>query len=229
MAITARFFGVVSGFFSIMLWLLMAVTCSPSLTVDMDDPFADVNATRWRETFFSFNPRIFGNLWAPFCMGCTSILLHFKGFNVRFITRSWFRFALWNIAQALFGNFGYCGGMGFLVAAISLVTAVLAVVVGILHSRIPVSGDLAAPPVAEIFFALTRLLSSRENESAPREGSESGRSATGGSSPARNEHKDTPRLAKGERDAERGASGNTSLSGSGSPGLQNVANVENDV
>ncbi|KEP63204.1 UNVERIFIED_CONTAM: hypothetical protein HHA_220870 [Hammondia hammondi] len=150
-AIAARLLGIAAGFFSIVLWLLMAVTCAPTLTVDRNNLFSDVNAALWREAFFSFNPRIFGNLWAPFVMGWTSILLHFKNFNVPPITRSWARFALWNLAQALFGNIGYCGGMGFLVAAISIVTSILAVVVGVMHSRIPVSFSVVVPPATEIF------------------------------------------------------------------------------
>ncbi|PHJ16233.1 transmembrane protein [Cystoisospora suis] len=139
LAIVARIFGMISGAFSMVIFLLLLVTYAPYLALSADDLLEDVNLAKWRARFFTFNPSVFGNLWAPLVMGALSLCTHFRWFKCRWLTRSWGRFALWHFVQGLFANLGYCGGMGFIASVWSFLAALLGLCVYFLHPRIPVA------------------------------------------------------------------------------------------
>eukprot|EP00920_Eleutheroschizon_duboscqi_P034104 GHVT01081785.1.p1 GENE.GHVT01081785.1~~GHVT01081785.1.p1 ORF type:complete len:264 (-),score=28.82 GHVT01081785.1:217-1008(-) len=127
-----RWSGMISGVLTLILSCFVLPSSGATLYIPSDF-LSDVNKTTWRLPVFSFTPDTFIDVWTPFVMGVISVLSHFSSFRFSFMSLSFLRFGLWHLLVALFGNLGYCGGMGIIVGAASLVSSVLGFCAALVH------------------------------------------------------------------------------------------------
>lgn len=117
--------GFICGCLTLVVWCFLLPAVSPRINVSSRDFIKDVNKETWRLAVFSFAPEVFIDFWTPFVMGVISILCHLDRFKLDWICKSFLQFFLWNFILALFGNIGYSGGIGIIVASFTLLTTLL--------------------------------------------------------------------------------------------------------
>jgi len=76
----------------------------------------------WREIFSLKTSALVEN-WTPVFFGIISVTSHFPGFSYRFITKTWFHCALWNIFLACFGHLGYSGNLGIIFGCFAIIVS----------------------------------------------------------------------------------------------------------
>ncbi|PHJ22354.1 transmembrane protein [Cystoisospora suis] len=128
LATITKWLGLVSGVMTVILWCFQLSSTRASISVNSHDFLSDVNKGTWRMSLFSFVPSVFVDIWTPFVMGAVSILCHLKMFHLEFITVNFAHFFAWNFVMALFGNIGYAGGVGIIVASFTLLTTLLSLI-----------------------------------------------------------------------------------------------------
>lgn len=104
-------------------------------------PINDVNK-EWRDVF-TFSPDPFFEYWTPILLGVLTLMIHFGGEPGWFtlaIASTWVRLGFWLAFVALYGNFGYAGNFGIVVALITCMIAGLCLIIALI-SR----GDQVAP------------------------------------------------------------------------------------
>ncbi|EPT31255.1 hypothetical protein TGME49_213746 [Toxoplasma gondii ME49] len=131
---TCKWTSIVSGFFTLVLWVVHCFDLTSSLEYDSRDFFKDVNSRSWRKGVFSLDSDVFCDAWTPFIMGMMTILMHSHKFHMPFITRNWIRFGVWHTLVCLFGNMGYNGLAGMLVGSLTALTAALSFLTFCVHS-----------------------------------------------------------------------------------------------
>ncbi|PFH34700.1 hypothetical protein BESB_067330 [Besnoitia besnoiti] len=124
--VTTRWLGLISGALTLVQWCFLLPATNVHLTVD--GFLSDVNKANWRFALFSFVPEVFIDIWTPFVMGIISIMCHFNIYPIVFNCKNFAVFFVWNFVQALFGNLGYCGGIGIITGSVSLLTALLSLI-----------------------------------------------------------------------------------------------------
>ncbi|CBZ51555.1 hypothetical protein NCLIV_013480 [Neospora caninum Liverpool] len=130
---TGKWMGVVSGTFTLVLWVMHCFDLSASLDYDKRDFFNDVNARGWRKGLFSLDSEVFWDAWTPFIMGMMSLLMHTERFQMPVFTSNWCRFGFWHAAVCLFANLGYNGIAGLVVGAFTALTALIAFLLVCFH------------------------------------------------------------------------------------------------
>ncbi|PFH37509.1 hypothetical protein BESB_039670 [Besnoitia besnoiti] len=128
LALITKWLGFICGILTVILWCFQLSSARPSISVSDSDFLADVNKGNWRMALFSFVPNVFVDIWTPFVMGAVSILCHVRMFHLEFITVNFAHFFAWNFIMALFGNIGYAGGVGIIVASFTLLTTLLSLI-----------------------------------------------------------------------------------------------------
>ncbi|KEP65263.1 UNVERIFIED_CONTAM: hypothetical protein HHA_213746 [Hammondia hammondi] len=131
---TCKWISVISGFSTLVLWVVHCFDLTSSLEFDSQDFFKDVNSRSWRKGLFSLDSDVFCDTWTPFIMGMMSLLMHSRKFPMPFITRNWIRFGAWHTLVCLFGNVGYNGLAGMLVGSLTALTAALSFITFCVHN-----------------------------------------------------------------------------------------------
>ncbi|KAL8447462.1 hypothetical protein Emed_004416 [Eimeria media] len=132
LAVVTRWVGFVSGILTVLLWCFQLSSTSPSITIGKD-VLADVNKQSWRMQLFSFVPSVFIDVWTPFVMGAMTIMSHMSSFHLDFLNVNFAHYFLWSFVMALFGNIGYAGVAGIVVASITLLAALLSLICAVLY------------------------------------------------------------------------------------------------
>lgn len=132
LATVTRWVGFVSGVLTVLLWCFQLSSTSPSISIG-SDPLADVNKASWRMQLFSFVPSVFIDVWTPFVMGAMTLMAHFSSFQLDFLTVNFAHYFLWSMLMALFGNIGYAGVVGIVVASVTLLASLLSLICAILY------------------------------------------------------------------------------------------------
>ncbi|CDJ65023.1 hypothetical protein, conserved [Eimeria necatrix] len=132
LATVTRWVGFVSGVLTIILWCFQLSSTSPSISIG-SDPLKDVNKITWRMQLFSFVPTVFIDIWTPFVMGACTLLAHFPSFNLSFINVNFAHYFIWSFLMALFGNMGYAGVVGVVVASVTLLSSLLSLICAFLY------------------------------------------------------------------------------------------------
>lgn len=132
LATVTRWIGFVSGVLTVLLWCFQLSSTSPSISIG-DDPLADVNKSSWRMQLFSFVPSVFIDVWTPFVMGAITVMSHFSSFHLDFMSVNFAHYFIWSILMALFGNMGYAGVVGIVVASITLLSSLLSLICAFLY------------------------------------------------------------------------------------------------
>ncbi|PHJ24732.1 transmembrane protein [Cystoisospora suis] len=130
----ARFSALVAGLFTTAVGVCRLLRSNAYLRWPSDDFLADVNAESWRQKLFVLGPAAVVDLWTPFVFGIVSLHAHAKLLaepeaNVYLIH------SVWSTVQALFANFGYCGGLGITAGVLSALSAAMSVVSYMTHCR----------------------------------------------------------------------------------------------
>ncbi|PFH31881.1 hypothetical protein BESB_023730 [Besnoitia besnoiti] len=139
--------GLIAGLVTLATGVVRIVQASPSLRLPQGKLLDDINADAWRSRLFVLSPGEIFDLWAPLVFGIISTMTHFRMFEFTPITRSFKRYALWNLAQAMCADFGYCGALGLAGGVLSACTTVLSLVAAICYSDAQVSKITHAAPV----------------------------------------------------------------------------------
>lgn len=132
LATVTRWVGFVSGVLTILLWCFQLSSTSPSISIG-DDPLADVNKSSWRMQLFSFVPSVFIDVWTPFVMGAMTVMSHIASFHLDFMSVNFAHYFIWSVLMALFGNMGYAGVVGIVVASITLLSSLLSLICAFLY------------------------------------------------------------------------------------------------
>lgn len=132
LALVTRWLGFVSGVLTIILWCFQLSSTSPSISIGCD-PLADVNKSSWRMQLFSFVPSVFIDVWTPCVMGVMTIMSHVSSFRLDFLNVNFAHYFIWCLIMALFGNIGYAGVVGIIVASITLITSFLSLICAIVY------------------------------------------------------------------------------------------------
>ncbi|KEP65307.1 UNVERIFIED_CONTAM: hypothetical protein HHA_286770 [Hammondia hammondi] len=130
--IVTRWLGLIAGLLTLIQWCFILPSKDVSLSVDNGDFLKDINHDSWRFALFSFVPEVFIDIWTPFVMGMISVLCHFDFYPIDFNSKNFAVFFVWNCLQALFGNLGYCGGIGIISGSFSLLVSLLSLICFIL-------------------------------------------------------------------------------------------------
>lgn len=132
LAVVTRWLGFVSGVLTVILWCFQLSSTSPTISIG-SDPLADVNKATWRMQLFSFVPSVFIDVWTPFVMGAMTIMSHVASFHLDFLNVNFAHYFIWSMLMALFGNIGYAGVVGIVVATVTLLAALLSLICAILY------------------------------------------------------------------------------------------------
>ncbi|OEH77970.1 uncharacterized protein LOC34620838 [Cyclospora cayetanensis] len=127
-----RWVGFVSGVLTIILWCFQLSSTSASISIG-SDPLADVNKATWRMQLFSFVPSVFIDVWTPFVMGAMTLMSHFASFHLDYLTVNFAHYFIWSMLMALFGNIGYAGVVGIVVASVTLLAALLSLICVVMY------------------------------------------------------------------------------------------------
>ncbi|CBZ51595.1 conserved hypothetical protein [Neospora caninum Liverpool] len=130
--VATRWLGLIAGALTLVQWCFILPSKKVSLSVADGDFLRDVNKDGWRFALFSFVPEVFIDVWTPFVMGLISVLCHFNFYSIDFNSKNFAVFFVWNCVLALFGNLGYCGGIGIISGSVSLITSFLSLICFIL-------------------------------------------------------------------------------------------------
>uniref|UniRef100_A0A7S2LS79 Transmembrane protein n=1 Tax=Zooxanthella nutricula TaxID=1333877 RepID=A0A7S2LS79_9DINO len=92
---------------------------------------ADCNAG-WRSVF-SLAPDVLFTIWTPLVLGLLGASVHayslpLNHFFTWLLPTNYVQYAFFQLATALFGNFGYCGKLGVFVGALSVLSCVVCVI-----------------------------------------------------------------------------------------------------
>ncbi|ESS29509.1 putative transmembrane protein [Toxoplasma gondii VEG] len=125
--------GLAAGSLTIATGVVRILKASPSLQWPTENLLDDLNDELWRRKLFLLNPGDICDLWAPIIFGIVSFLTHFRLFDMKAITCNFSHYSSWNLAQALYANYGYCGVLGLVAGVLSTCTSFLSLVSAILH------------------------------------------------------------------------------------------------
>lgn len=138
--IFARFSALAAGLLTAAVGVCRLLDSRACLRWPREDFLADVNAVIWRQRLFILGPAAMCDLWIPFVFGVASLYAHFEQLGPSKANRCLIHSA-WSIAQALFANLGYCGGLGIIAGALSAFAAGTSVVSFVLHKQISHTPD----------------------------------------------------------------------------------------
>lgn len=92
---------------------------------------ADVNKEDYRLSAFTLSPDFFADHWTPFLMGLFALGQHMSAFYVNFIMNNFSRYMMFLMFVAMYGNLGYCGGLGILFGIVHIILAALCLLISL--------------------------------------------------------------------------------------------------
>jgi hypothetical protein len=96
----------------------------------------------WANTF-TLSPNNFVRNFLAVFVGILTMAVHFPGFEINFLCRTWMHVSLWSVFVVCFANLPYAGNIGILAACVTTLLAVIAFILYFTHRHEPTTLNIS--------------------------------------------------------------------------------------